>query len=82
MPRLGKAMAERQGAVKGPSPMQRTMDMKRKNAHKQQCKAGPTFSKSKSAKYKSMFCKGINHIDLMTPTIKNVLNTEHSLKFF
>lgn len=71
-PRLGKAIAERQRPVAAASPMQRTMDMKRKNLHYQQCRAGPTFSKQELARHKGLYCKGMNHIDLMNPSIKNV----------
>merc|ERR1711871_1380356 len=82
--RLGKGMMDRQGKVGTASQITRqlgqTIQMKNKPSVKQQCKAGPKFSKfAKDEGSKSEhevkhgdFCKGVNHVDLMTPTIKNV----------
>jgi alpha-tubulin suppressor-like RCC1 family protein len=74
--RLGKAMVSRQGKVGTASQITRqlgqSMQMKKMNMPEQQCKAGPTFGKTELASKKKLYCKGINHVDLMTPTIKNV----------
>ena len=69
-------MMDRQGKVGTASQITRqlgqTIQMKSMPSVKQQCKAGPTFSRLELPKRKQMFCKGVNHVDLMTPTIKNV----------
>ena len=77
--RLGKvsaAMAERQGKVGTASHITRqlsqSMQMKKMNMPEQQCIAGLTLGETELAKKKQFYCKGINHVDLMTPTIKNV----------
>eukprot|EP00945_MAST-04E_sp_MAST-4E-sp1_P002509 g2509.t1 len=69
--RLGKAMLQRQQKVGETLPVQQLMKNKQKKAP-QKCKAGPTFGPTELANKKKLFCKGINHIDLMNPTIKNV----------
>merc|ERR1711968_276341 len=75
--RLGKRMMDRQGKVGTATQITRqlgqTIQMKSMPSQEQpQCKAGPTFSRLELPKRKQMFCKGLNHVDLMTPTIKNV----------
>ena len=58
------------------------MLMKKMKVPEQQCNAGLKFSKNELASKKQLFCKGINHVDLMTPTIKNVAlyNLKQDLK--
>jgi len=69
-PRLGKAMARRQGIAGSPRLLGQSMQMKKNRV--QQCKAGPRFSKPELMVKKNLYCKGMNHIDLMNPAIKNV----------
>merc|ERR1711871_1376339 len=75
--RLGKGMMDRQGKVGTATQITRqlgqTIQMKSMPSQEQpQCKAGPTFGRGELANKKGKFCKGVNHVDLMTPTIKNV----------
>merc|ERR1711871_1191113 len=75
--RLGKDMMDRQGKVGTASQITRqlgqTIQMKNMPSNKQpQCKAGPRFGSRELANKKRKFCKGVNHLDLMTPMIKNV----------
>jgi hypothetical protein len=64
-------MLQRQQKVGETLPVQQLMKNKQKKAP-QKCKAGPTFGTTELANKKKLFCEGINHIDLMNPTIKNV----------
>eukprot|EP00944_MAST-04C_sp_MAST-4C-sp1_P015114 g15114.t1 len=75
--RLGKGMMDRQRKVRTATQITRqlgqTIQMKSMPSDKQpQCKAGPRFGRRELANKKMEFCKGVNHVDLMTPTIKNV----------